>query len=442
MKSEIFTSFIYVKEPEIYLTEWIPFGKNYLTEFIERIMLKKYNNVKYFSEAIDDFKYTKNSVFKTPLRYTKIRTLDFDTEKRIKFIAETYHGNMVVNVNYIGLIKYSFKILDSENKKDDKISFDDLSFIIPKMVINTSKIIKPLLSSSQRYLLETIYREYRIYKDILIFVKEDIELDKYRKSEVKQLVGNIKRIKEFNGSKIIFGEYGILVTNFKEKELKKVLIFYSYVRSLTRTTSDIFLKLNKISNELEVLSDELKNNMDENKIREFRIKMSGIDKILSTIEIMLGFLKEALTDLNREYLEQAFDFDFGISYRLKKLEDKLIEIENTLKSNLEFSTSLTRLLTTLSEDYQFEISKQLSKSVKHQVALGEAMELLEAGIFGVYFLEAVHLLLLTSNLEKELEHIILFGFPLAFWIMLLVAISGIFIGKLILEYRKKKILSE
>ena len=339
MKSETFTSFIHAEKPEIYLTEWIPFGKNYLTEFIERIMLKKYKNVKYFSEAMEDFKYTKNSIFKTPLKYTKIRTLEFDPEKRIKFIAETDYGNMVVNVNYIGLIKYSFKILDSENKKDDKISFDDMSFIIPKIVINTSKIIKPLLSSSQRYLLETIYKDYRIYKDILIFVKEDINLDKYRKSEIKQLVGNIKRIEEFNRSKIIFGEYGILVTNFRELELKKVLIFYSYVRSLTRTTSDIFLKLNKISNELEVLSDELKNNMDENKIREFRIKMSEIDKILSTIEIMLGFLKEALVDLNREYLEQSFDFDFGISYRLKKLEDKLTEIKNTLKSNLEFSTS-------------------------------------------------------------------------------------------------------
>ena len=70
------------------------------------------------------------------------------------------------------------------------------------------------------------------------------------------------------------------------------------------------------------------------------------------------------------------------------------------------------------------------------------MELLEAGIFGVYALEAIHILMLMSGKEHELMHYKVFGFPIPFWIVLFAVVFGIYIGKKILEYRKRKVLEE
>ena len=142
------------------------------------------------------------------------------------------------------------------------------------------------------------------------------------------------------------------------------------------------------------------------------------------------------------------DFDLAIlekveaERKLKRLIYRITEIENILASNSSLATSLTRLLTTISEDLERKIANQLAENTKYQVAIGEAMEVLEIGIFGVYALEAAHVLLLTSGKEELLHHTKMFGFPLDFWIMLAVTILGVAIGKMVIEYRKRKVLGE
>lgn len=128
--------------------------------------------------------------------------------------------------------------------------------------------------------------------------------------------------------------------------------------------------------------------------------------------------------------------------KLRRLIYRIAEIENILKSNDSLATSLTRLLTTISEDLERKIANQLAENTKYQVAIGEAMEVLEIGIFGVYALEAAHILLLTSGKDEILHHIKILGFPLEFWIILVVTILGVYVGKIVIEYRKKKVLGE
>jgi len=210
----------------------------------------------------------------------------------------------------------------------------------------------------------------------------------------------------------------------------------------------LFFKLNAIASKLEIISSTLESGVDLEDITEIRGELSRIDRELSVIEITCGYLKEIIEFLNSSYPPNFGDFDLMIlekveaERKIKRLIYRIAEIENILVSNSSLATSLTRLLTTISEDLERKIANQLAENTKYQVAIGEAMEVLEIGIFGVYALEATHVLLLTSGKEEVLHYTKMLGFPLEFWIMLAVTILGVSIGKIVIEYRKRKVLGD
>jgi hypothetical protein len=449
--------FVKLKNPKVVITEWIPFGKNYMTEFIDRVTLREYQKkrIKYFTEVVDNLS-TIESVFKASKYYTKVNIIDFEPEAYVKFIAEVdfekegifQKKDVFIYVDYLGRCIYASEI---ENAEDEEgyISLDNLAFIIPDMIIDSSKMIKSLIASSQRYILETLYGQYKVYKHVSIITETIFEINENTLAEVRQVIGNIKRIIDIGEGKLIFGEFGLLLMHPNPKKFENFISCYSFIRSIVQSSQDLFFKLNNISTRLERLSNILTGKIDMETMGKLRNELSEIDKELAVIEIVSGYLKEISSLMNEErYLLKFSGEDVELlkilnaKNKLKKLNNRITEIENAIRSNLELATSLTRLSTTLSDNLQSKISNQLAESVKHQVAIGEAMELLEAGIFGVYALEAIHILMLMSGKEHELMHYKVFGFPIPFWIVLFAVVFGIYIGKKILEYRKRKVLEE
>ncbi|WP_423792609.1 hypothetical protein ACPB8Q_07810 [Methanocaldococcus indicus] len=427
-----------IKSPKIILTEWIPFGKNYLTEFIDRITLKEYqsNRKRYFS--ISPTKNIKNEPFFSISKHvTTVKIIDFEPENYIKLISTLVIDNidMFIYADYLGRCIYALEVEESEIKK--------LSFIIPNLIIKSSRVMYPLLSSSQRYLLEVLYGRLKVYKHVTVVSETEIK-DKEDILKLSQIVGSIKRVIKLSEGSIIFGDFGIYISTKTPKKFEKFIYCYTFIRSLTGVSRDLFFKLNSISSKLEIISDSIKN-LDYDNIDEIRGELSIIDKEMSVIEIVIGYLEEIIEIVEKhnncvddEFTNNILDL-LDVDKKIKRIQYRIREIKTLLDSNEKLATSLTRLLTTISEDLERDIAKQLAENTKYQVALGEAMEVLEIGIFGIYALEAVHVLITASKKEIFYELYIL-GLPLKFWIILISIFLGLYLGKIIIESRKKAIL--
>jgi hypothetical protein len=443
--------YLKIKNPKVILTEWIPFGKNYMTEFIDRITLKEYQRkrIKYFTASEErDIRY--KAVFETSDYQTTVNIIEFIPETSVKFTAEII-GNekkdVFIYVDYLGRCIYASEITKAGDE-EEIISLDNLSFVIPDLILDSSRIMSHLIAPPQRYLLETLYGEIKVYKHVTVLTETAISIDENTLVEISQVIGAVKNILEIDDGVIIFGDFGIFISNPNPEKFEKFIYYYPFIRSITGVSRDLFFKLNNIASKLEVISNNLESGIDLDDITEIRGELSRIDRELAVIEIVCGYLKEIIEFLNSSYPPNFGDFDLMIlekveaERKLKRLVYRIAEIENILASNSSLATSLTRLLTTISEDLERKIANQLAENTKYQVAIGEAMEVLEIGIFGVYALEAAHILLLTSGKDEILHHIKIFGFPLEFWIILTVTILGIYVGKIVIEYRKKKVLRE
>jgi hypothetical protein len=440
-----------IKNPKVILTEWIPFGKNYMTEFIDRITLKEYQRkrIKYFT-ASENRDIKDIAIFKTSEYQTTVNIIDFIPETSVKFTAEI-RGNgkkdVFIYVDYLGRCIYASEIVKAEDE-EGIISLDCLSFIIPDLILDSSRIMSHLIAPPQRYLLETLYGEIKVYKHVTVLTETSIEINENTLIEISQVIGAVKNIIEIDNGLIIFGDFGLFISHPNVEKFEKFIYYYPFIRSITGVSRDLFFKLNTIASKLEVISSTLESGVDLEDITEIRGELSRIDRELSVIEIVCGYLKEIIEFLNKNYPPNFGDFDLAIlekveaERKLKRLIYRITEIENILASNSSLATSLTRLLTTISEDLERKIANQLAENTKYQVAIGEAMEVLEIGIFGVYALEAAHVLLLTSGKEELLHYTKMLGFPLDFWIMLTVTILGVAIGKMVIEYRKRKVLGE
>jgi|GEM_PF-6180871 len=440
-----------IKNPKIILTEWIPFGKNHMTEFIDRITLREYQRkrIKYFT-ASERRDIKDKAIFETSEYQTTVNIIDFIPETSVKFTAKIIgagNKDVFIYVDYLGRCIYASEITKAGNE-EGIISLDNLSFVIPDLILNSSRIMNHLIASPQRYLLETLYGEIKVYKHVTVLTETEIEINEYTILEISQVIGAVKNIIEVDDGLIIFGDFGIFISHRNPEKFEKFIYYYPFIRSITGVSRDLFFKLNNIASKLEVISSNLESGVDLEDISEIRGELSRIDRELAVIEIVCGYLKEIIEFLNSSYPPNFGDFDLMIlekvevERKLKRLNYRIIEIENILKSNDSLATSLARLLTTISEDLERKIANQLAENTKYQVALGEAMEVLEIGIFGVYALEAAHVLLSTSGKEEILHHIKILGFPLEFWIILIVTILGVYVGKIIIEYRKKKVLKE
>ncbi|WP_456371507.1 hypothetical protein [Methanocaldococcus sp.] len=440
-----------IEKPRVILTEWIPFGKNYMTEFIDRITLKEYQKkrIKYFTTS-KNREVINKSIFETSEYQTTVNIIDFIPETSVKFTAEIRgeaKKDFFIYVDYLGRCIYSSEIFKAE-EEENFISLDYLSFILPDLILTSSRIMSHLIAASQRYLLETLYGELKVYKHVTILTETKINITEESLPEINQVIGQVKNIINIDDSLIIFGDFGILISSPNPEKFERFICYYPFIRSITGVSRDLFYKLNSIASKLEIISRTLESGINLEEIGDIRGELSRIDRELSVIEIVCGYLKEIIELLDNNYPPNFGDFDLMLlekveaERKIKRLVYRIIEIENILESNEKLATSLTRLLTTISEDLERNIANQLAENTKYQVAIGEAMEILEIGIFGVYALEATHVLLITSGKEEILEHFKILGFPLNFWIMVSVIILGIYIGKVCIEYKKKKALKQ
>ena len=105
-------------------------------------------------------------------------------------------------------------------------------------------------------------------------------------------------------------------------------------------------------------------------------------------------------------------------------------------------TSLEELSKTVSEKELKNVFTALRENTAHSVAIGEALEILEAGIFGIYMIEILNIAMETTGWYDNDPADGLLLIPLALWIILIGGVGGVYGGWKMLQRIKHRTLKK
>ncbi|NJD99534.1 hypothetical protein E3E26_07020 [Thermococcus sp. LS1] len=367
-------------------------------------------------------------------------------------IQEEHFG---VHVDNLGRIVYGLELLEAEGVRD-KYSLDDIAAVVADVVHDSSQMLNTVVSKYQKRLLELIYFNEPLHRDkfFLVFaegIEPDLDEEGLRKFlpgmlELRQIVSSIIDIKTLNdGTLLIIGTQGLIIIGRNSYRYERVLLAYAFVRSIENSLDNALARLWRSWD----MSEELKNNILSSKgmvsLREVNKKISELQSDVSIVGSVFTYLQETLSSLEEplstiddEELQSILRIQERLGVLRRRVEDA-IPVADTLAREVD---SLVNVANTLLDNSIARVMNAVEENTKRYVAIGEALELLEVGIFGVYVVELLHIALQYSGIEEELLGITILGLSLAFWAILTIGIGGIALAWYLLKRTKRKILEE
>jgi hypothetical protein len=181
IKDEL-TSYIFLRDLRILISEYIPFGTNHIIAFNEELDCQRNVKEGLMTSFIDTD--LEGATFEIKEDLTKVTIDQYDPNDYVIFNASIVYKEVVeqqeeisVYVDAYGRVIYGTQLLEIDGS--DKISIDKLTRVTADLVLDTSKMINTMLSTYQRRLLDLVFfgtPEYR--NKFTILMAKEIDPDK------------------------------------------------------------------------------------------------------------------------------------------------------------------------------------------------------------------------------------------------------------------------
>eukprot|EP00501_MAST-03F_sp_TOSAG23-6_P001054 GSMAST32.ASY1.ANO1.1097.1 assembled CDS len=224
--------------------EWIPFGANNICALNERLGALDRCQGGLFTSTVD--KQPTDTSFSCNTGLTNVSILDFDFSRFINFEAEinipemegiVQIENFGMHINLDGGIFYGMKIESILTCDEEHISLDHMSRLLVDIHIDSSTIMRDLLSDYQRMLLDVIYMgdshnrgkfNMILAEGIDPFLRADLYLDRdAHENEIKQVLGVLFSSHDLGEhGVVILGRDGLLLAGHDFEEYEPTLLCY------------------------------------------------------------------------------------------------------------------------------------------------------------------------------------------------------------------------
>lgn len=454
-------------EVVIQLNEWIPFGLNNIISLNDK--LESSSNIRHtlLTEAIDYSPET--STFETKPTLSRVRVLDFERTGFVEFISdvlfqdtggEIQSEQIGIHVDVSGRVTHGMKVVETMGEKE-KFSMDSLSRIVADLVEDSSRVMDTVLNNYQRRLLNLVYAGQSHQRDKFVvvtangFEPEAPSINNYLErpelnSEINQIITNAYRAFDISdGSQVILGTSGLLLITDDPERYKHVLVLYPLLNSIRTFQSNVFARMEMVMDNLSYIRNSIHDEdfTSVSKLVEEVTQLSGnvimFEAIFSFVQESIEGIGEQLSSMvNLNEYEQEFlqhtDQDIMLETIRARVEDAKFIVDGLEKE----ITSLEELSTSLSDREMKNVFRALRENTAHSVAIGEALEILEASILGVYVIEVLNLAMETSGLYENDPAGGALLLPLAFWIVLMGGVGGVYLSWKMLQRIKKKTLKK
>ncbi|WP_297438704.1 hypothetical protein [Thermococcus sp.] len=447
----------------ILITEWLPFGENTILELSRKLETESGEGThSILTEVIDP--EPQEMIFRTDSIPTVIQVIRSEESRSIDFkcavaysetnadIQEEHFG---VHVDNLGRIIYGLELLEAGGSRG-RYSIDNVSSVIADLVHDSSKMLNTVISKYQKRLLELIYFNEPLHRDkfFLVFAEgmepnmDDDSLMQFLQGvlELKQVLSSIKTVKTLeDGTLMILGAQGVIAVGENAFEYEQVLLTYAFMKSIENSLENALARLWRSWDMSEELKDSVFSKEGTNSLREINRRISELQSDVSIVTSVFRYIKDTLSSLSSVILELRGDsvYDLlGIDGRLEILRRRVedaIPVAETLSREVEILVSVAD---TLLDNSIVKLMDAVEENTKRYVAIGEALELLEVGIFGVYAVELIHIALQYSGIEEDLMRFSFLGLSLAFWTILTIGLGGIIFAWYLLKLTKKRVMGE
>jgi len=306
VKADLSESII-LSQVYVLLCEWLPVGPNQLNSLMNRMGAgRRYAGGLMTSSK--DVEPDRQSLVTRP-GLTKIRFLDFawldsvNVEAEIVFpeaegVKQVEHVGIHISVD--GSVCFGARVEAILDRLADDVSMDLTCRMLVDLEQDTSQILDDLLSPTQRFILDLVYRnnpsDRTKFRCIFCDKAEPtLTAANYQdhgeyENELRQVLGSIREAHDVGskGEVIVLGSTGALIIGNAIRKFDKLVLAYCNTASLAQFQSNLFTRTLKTVKDLNLLKDTCNlSHQDPRSVEKARSLQDALSK-------EMGFLNQAL----------------------------------------------------------------------------------------------------------------------------------------------------
>lgn len=423
---------IFLTDPCIFISEYIPFGSNHIIAFNDELDSLGAVEGGLLTSLIDN--EPRKCTFTATDELTTVKVRRFDPNDFIQFEAAIAFENIGgveqledfgVHVDSSGRVVYGCQLIELVGRRD-KHSLDNLSRVIADLTSDSSEMILNLLTTYQRRLLDLVYFGQPMNRNKFIILtgttitpsqpaKNFVHEPSY-KNELNQIIKQTYYGKDLtNGDKCFFGSEGLILVARDLAVYEELLAIIGFFQGLDIFQKNYFSKMFMLWDEVRdarVLID--RSGIDPNAIGEAQVILSRVSSAVVLMNELLQFMQTAVNIVYGEFRdleplsalqEELTDF-IQLRDTLEKattrIEDARLIVEG-LKDEID---GVNGMITTLSERQMRQMNEALKDSIasmdemtRSSERTGVALNILEVVLTGAIAFDI--LLLFVGQYEWE-----------------------------------------
>ena len=451
----------------IQVNEWIPFGLNNIISLNDKLLSVSTIRNTILTESIDHRPGT--STFETSPNLSRVRVVDYNRTSFVEFISDVmflqtgggHQSEQIgIHVDVSGRVTHGVKLLEAMGKKGT-FSMDSLSRVVADLVEDSSKVMDTVLNNYQKRLLNLVYAGLSHQRDKFVVITaeklvpevtdiNDFLMRPELNSEINQVITRAHSTFTISdGSHVILGTSGVFLITEHPETYKHVMVLFPLLNSIRAFQSNVFARMEMAMDNMNFLRTSITEN-DYGSVSKILEEISLLSGNVIMFEAIFSFIQESiegisdqlksmvnLNEFEQEFLDHT-DQDVMLETIRARVDDAKFIVDGLEKE----ITSLEELSSTLSEKELKNVFKALRENTAHSVAIGEALEILEAGIFGIYMIEVLNIAMETTGMYENDPADGLLLLPLALWVVLLGGVGGVYGGWRMLQRIKRRTLQK
>ncbi len=350
IKDEL-TSFVFFKSLRVFLFEYIPVSSNGIIAINDELDTRRKVEEGLMTSMID--KNPNKAVF--PLEdneLTKVTIIDADPNDYVIFNAKIAFAEVVeqdeefcVYIDAFGRIIYSTDLITID-RENGNFALDKVTRILTDLVQDSSRMIKSMLSTYQRRLLNLVFSDAPEHRNkfTILLTKElaprrpavEFQDGEDLENELNQVMLTTTLFHDMkNGTdQVFFGTDGLIICSPDYEKYEEILSVMGFYLSLDSFQKNYFAKMFVLWDELNETRKLINaSETDPTAINTVKLIISRVSASVVLMNELLSFMQKSIENMNHEYLEldkshpdvqeliEMIEFDDVVAKALIRIED-------------------------------------------------------------------------------------------------------------------------
>ena len=415
IKDEL-SEILHIKDPKIFVIEWLPFDSNQLRELNKKMDIKKGTHKTLLTGMTD--KQPDVPIFQSQGAHTKVLVRDYELDSFVSLQAEidlpeeegiVQIEEMAIFISRDGFVIYSLELNEIDGK-NTFMSLDKMTRVVADLCQDSSVVIDSLLTEFQRNFILNVFGDPIHRPKTICYVGEDIRIrhpniqDYYDgedcEIEISQILGEGHEPFQVGNNLFFKGPRGTLaIVEEFTKETEYQILFWGIQQAMNNFVDSFMSRVWELYDQTKhlkfIVDDAVSGNTDAlNDVQEQITLIASTISLVSQIKEFLGDSCIDLLDIYRKNNINGMGGFYEVEDALRISQRRIKESEKVISGLLTELDGLRNYVATLSEMQMRKMSKVMTKNTKSMnevlqanTRTSEAIDMIELILAGSIILE-------------------------------------------------------